>query len=295
MKEKKKRQVHTASFWMFILPALFLYALFMLVPLLGTVLYSLTNWDGISVIYEFVGIKNYIRLFTNDSAFRSSMAVSFRFVALYTILVNCIALALAVLLDRVNKKLKSFIRSVIFMPNVISLIMVSFIWQFMFTKVYSELAGDGFFPDITWFSNSATAMVTILITLIWQSVGYFMVIYVAGLQNVPNDLIEAAQIDGASPLKTLFSVKIPMVMPSVTICMFLTLTNSFKMFDQNLALTAGAPERETEMIALNIYNTFYGRVGWQGVGQAKAVIFFVIVGILAFLQLKITSSKEVNA
>lgn len=145
MKEKKKRQVHTASFWMFILPALFLYALFMLVPLLGTVLYSLTNWDGISVIYEFVGIKNYIRLFTNDSAFRSSMAVSFRFVALYTILVNSIALALAVLLDRVNKKLKSFIRSVIFMPNVISLIMVSFIWQFMFTKVYSELAGDGFF------------------------------------------------------------------------------------------------------------------------------------------------------
>ena len=127
MKEKKKRQVHTASFWMFILPALFLYALFMLVPLLGTVLYSLTNWDGISVIYEFVGIKNYIRLFTNDSAFRSSMAVSFRFVALYTILVNSIALALAVLLDRVNKKLMSFIRSVIFMPNVISLILVSFI------------------------------------------------------------------------------------------------------------------------------------------------------------------------
>lgn len=115
----------------------------------------------------------------------------------------------------------------------------------------------------------------------WQLIGYMMVIYVAGLQNVPHDLIEAAQIDGASPAKTLFSVKIPMVMPSITICMFLTLTNSFKMFDQNLALTAGAPERETEMLALNIYNTFYGRVGWQGVGQAKAVIFFIISRIIS--------------
>lgn len=121
-----------------------------------------------------------------------------------------------------------------------------------------------------------------------------MVIYVAGLQNVPRDLIEAAKIDGASPAKILFSVKIPMVMPSVTICSFLTLTNSFKMFDQNLALTAGAPEKKTAMLALDIYNTFYGRVGWQGVGQAKAVVFFIIVALLAFIQLRATGSKEVT-
>ena len=118
--------------------------------------------------------------------------------------------------------------------------------------------------------------------------------YIAGLQNIPGDLVEAASIDGASPLVTLFKVKIPMVMPSITICTFLTLTNTFKMFDQNLALTAGAPEKNTEMLALNIYNTFYGRVGWQGVGQAKAVMFFIIVAIIAFVQLRATNKKEVE-
>ena len=121
-----------------------------------------------------------------------------------------------------------------------------------------------------------------------------MVNYIAGLQNIPHDLIEAASIDGASNFKILTRVKIPMVMPSITICTFLTLTNSFKMFDQNLALTAGAPENSTEMLALNIYNTFYGRMGWQGVGQAKAVIFFIIVALIAFLQLRLTGSREVE-
>ena len=121
-----------------------------------------------------------------------------------------------------------------------------------------------------------------------------MVIYIAGLQNIPGDLTEAAAIDGATPLKTLLRVKIPLVMPSITICTFLTLTNSFKMFDQNLALTAGAPEKATQMLALNIYDTFYGRIGWQGVGQAKAVIFFIIVAIVAFIQLRVTRSREVE-
>lgn len=121
-----------------------------------------------------------------------------------------------------------------------------------------------------------------------------MVIYIAGFQNVPEDLIEAAQIDGASKLQTLFRVKIPMMMPSITICVFLTLSNCFKMFDQNLALTGGAPEGQTQMLALNIYNTFYGLVGWQGVGQAKAVIFFIIVAVIALIQLRATSSKEVQ-
>lgn len=122
-----------------------------------------------------------------------------------------------------------------------------------------------------------------------------MVIYIAGLQNIPNDLIEAAQIDGASPMTVLFKIKIPMVMPSITICTFLTLTNTFKMFDQNLALTAGAPEKTTEMLALNIYNTFYGRnMHWHGVGQAKAVVFFIIVAAIAFIQLKLTNQKEVE-
>ena len=236
---------------------------------------------------KWVGFQNYIDAFTSSSDFLHSLGFTAFFTVVSIITVNVFSFILALLLTRGIRGTNLF-RSVFFMPNLIGGIVLGYIWNLLINAVLSS-----FGVDITYKAEYGFWGLVILTN--WQLIGYMMVIYVAGLQNVPNDLIEAAQIDGASPLKTLFSVKIPMVMPSVTICMFLTLTNSFKMFDQNLALTAGAPERETEMIALNIYNTFYGRVGWQGVGQAKAVIFFVIVGILAFLQLKITSSKEVNA
>ena len=236
---------------------------------------------------KWVGFQNYIDAFTSSSDFLHSLGFTALFTVVSIITVNVFSFILALLLTRGIRGTNLF-RSVFFMPNLIGGIGLGYIWNLLINAVLSS-----FGVDITYKAEYGFWGLVILTN--WQLIGYMMVIYVAGLQNVPNDLIEAAQIDGASPLKTLFSVKIPMVMPSVTICMFLTLTNSFKMFDQNLALTAGAPERETEMIALNIYNTFYGRVGWQGVGQAKAVIFFVIVGILAFLQLKITSSKEVNA
>lgn len=236
---------------------------------------------------KWVGFQNYIDAFTSSSDFLHSLGFTALFTVVSIITVNVFSFILALLLIRGIRGTNLF-RSVFFMPNLIGGIVLGYIWNLLINAVLSS-----FGVDITYKAEYGFWGLVILTN--WQLIGYMMVIYVAGLQNVPNDLIEAAQIDGASPLKTLFSVKIPMVMPSVTICMFLTLTNSFKMFDQNLALTAGAPERETEMIALNIYNTFYGRVGWQGVGQAKAVIFFVIVGILAFLQLKITSSKEVNA
>ena len=236
---------------------------------------------------KWVGFQNYINAFTSSSDFLHSLGFTALFTVVSVITVNVFSFILALLLTRGIRGTNLF-RSVFFMPNLIGGIVLGYIWNLLINAVLSS-----FGVDITY--KAEYGFLGLVILTNWQLIGYMMVIYVAGLQNVPNDLIEAAQIDGASPLKTLFSVKIPMVMPSVTICMFLTLTNSFKMFDQNLALTAGAPERETEMIALNIYNTFYGRVGWQGVGQAKAVIFFVIVGILAFLQLKITSSKEVNA
>ncbi len=236
---------------------------------------------------KWVGFQNYIDAFTSSSDFLHSLVFTALFTVVSIITVNVFSFILALLLTRGIRGTNLF-RSVFFMPNLIGGIVLGYIWNLLINAVLSS-----FGVDITYKAEYGFWGLVILTN--WQLIGYMMVIYVAGLQNVPNDLIEAAQIDGASPLKTLFSVKIPMVMPSVTICMFLTLTNSFKMFDQNLALTAGAPERVTEMIALNIYNTFYGRVGWQGVGQAKAVIFFVIVGILAFLQLKITSSKEVNA
>ena len=175
------------------------------------------------------------------------------------------------------------------MPNLIGGIVLGYIWNLLINGVLLRYFGE----DITFKTQYGFWGLVILTN--WQLIGYMMVIYIAGLQNIPSDVLEAAQIDGSSSLRTLFKIKIPMVMPSITICTFLTLSNSFKMFDQNLALTAGAPEKTTEMLALNIYQTFYNRnANWHGVAQAKAVVFFLIVALIAFLQLKVTNSKEIE-
>lgn len=273
-------------FPIFLLPIMIAFAFAFVIPFAMGVGLSFTEFTAVTDA-KWVGFQNYISAFSLSSDFLHALGFTALFTVVSVVTVNVFSFALALLLSRGIRGTNLF-RSVFFMPNLIGGIVLGYIWNLLINAVLSS-----FGVDITYKAEYGFWGFVILTN--WQLIGYMMVIYVAGLQNVPNDLIEAAQIDGASPAKTLFSVKIPMVMPSITICMFLTLTNSFKMFDQNLALTAGAPERETEMLALNIYNTFYGRVGWQGVGQAKAVIFFIIVGLLAFLQLKITSSKEVNA
>lgn len=273
-------------FPIFLLPITIAFAVAFVIPFSMGVGLSFTEFTAVTDA-KWVGFQNYISAFSSSSDFLHALGFTALFTVVSVVTVNVFSFALALLLTRGIRGTNLF-RSVFFMPNLIGGIVLGYIWNLLINAVLSS-----FGVDITYKAEYGFWGLVILTN--WQLIGYMMVIYVAGLQNVPQDLIEAAQIDGASPAKTLFSVKIPMVMPSITICMFLTLTNSFKMFDQNLALTAGAPERETEMLALNIYNTFYGRVGWQGVGQAKAVIFFLIVGLLAFLQLKITSSKEVNA
>lgn len=273
-------------FPIFLLPITISFAFAFVIPFSMGVGLSFTEFTAVTDA-KWVGFQNYISAFSSSSDFLHALGFTALFTVVSVVTVNVFSFALALLLTRGIRGTNLF-RSVFFMPNLIGGIVLGYIWNLLINAVLSS-----FGVDITYKAEYGFWGLVILTN--WQLIGYMMVIYVAGLQNVPHDLIEAAQIDGASPAKTLFSVKIPMVMPSITICMFLTLTNSFKMFDQNLALTAGAPERETEMLALNIYNTFYGRVGWQGVGQAKAVIFFLIVGLLAFLQLKITSSKEVNA
>lgn len=273
-------------FPIFLLPIMIAFAFAFVIPFAMGVGLSFTEFTAVTDA-KWVGFQNYISAFSSSSDFLHALGFTALFTVVSVVTVNVFSFSLALLLSRGIRGTNLF-RSVFFMPNLIGGIVLGYIWNLLINAVLSS-----FGVDITYKAEYGFWGLVILTN--WQLIGYMMVIYVAGLQNVPHDLIEAAQIDGASPAKTLFSVKIPMVMPSITICMFLTLTNSFKMFDQNLALTAGAPERETEMLALNIYNTFYGRVGWQGVGQAKAVIFFIIVGLLAFLQLKITSSKEVNA
>ncbi|HCS75252.1 MAG TPA: ABC transporter permease [Clostridiales bacterium] len=261
----------------------------------GTFIYSITNWDGISVSYEMVGLKNYVRLFTEDAAFRNSLGASFMFVGGYTILVNLIALGLALLLNLISKKIKSIIRSIIFMPNVVSLIMVSFIWQFMFTKVYDELTvvNGGLLPDVTWFSKGSTAMVTIIITLLWQSVGYFMVIYIAGIESIDKTYYEAAMIDGAGYWQRTCRITLPLILPSITVNIFLAISGAFKTFEIPYLMTRGGPGNSTNLIAYNIYREAY-MSNHAGYASAKAVILCLIVMFIAFFQIRAMKRKEVE-
>lgn len=272
-------------FGVFILPTAAAFVLVFAVPFIMGIFLSFTRFTTVTNA-SWVGLENYIRAFTEDTDFLYSLGFTSLFTLVSVLTVNVFAFALALLLTRGIKGTNLF-RGVFFMPNLIGGIVLGYIWNLLINGVLATIG-----VDITYKTEYGFWGLVLLTN--WQLIGYMMVIYIAGLQNIPEDLIEAAAIDGASPAKTLFKVKIPMVMPSVTICMFLTLTNSFKMFDQNLALTAGAPERSTEMLALNIYNTFYGRTGWQGVGQAKAVIFFIIVAVIALVQLKLTSRREIE-
>ena len=270
----------------FILPTLIAFILFFVVPFIMGIALSFGQFRVITDV-KWVGFENYIKAFTFDNDFLRSLGFTSLFTIVSIITVNTFAFLLALLLTK-GLKGTSFFRSVFFMPNLIGGSVLGYIWNLLINGVLGYLFGE----DISFKAQYGFWGLVILTN--WQLIGYMMVIYIAGLQNIPNDLIEAAAIDGASPMNILFKIKIPMVMPSITICSFLTLTNTFKMFDQNLALTNGAPNRETEMLALNIYNTFYGRSGWQGIGQAKAVVFFLIVAIIAFAQLKFTKSKEVG-
>lgn len=272
-------------FAVFMLPTVAAFIIAFIIPFIMGIGLSFTKFTTVDNA-SWVGIQNYVKAFTQDSDFLHALGFTALFTVVSILTVNVFAFALALLLTKGIKGTNLF-RSVFFMPNLIGGIVLGYIWNLLINGVLSFIG-----VDITYKTEYGFWGLVLLTN--WQLIGYMMVIYIAGLQNIPDDLIEAASIDGATKWQTLTKVKIPMVMPSITICTFLTLTNSFKMFDQNLALTAGAPEKSTEMLALNIYNTFYGRIGWQGVGQAKAVVFFIIVAAIALIQLKVTSSREVE-
>lgn len=273
-------------FPVFVLPTLIAFAVFFVIPFIMGFYLSFTKFKVITNV-SFVGFKNYIKAFTIDGDFIHALGFTSLFTVVSIITVNVFAFLLALLLTA-GIKGTNFFRSVFFMPNLIGGIVLGYIWNLLINGFLLHFFGE----DITFSAKYGFWGLVILTN--WQLIGYMMVIYIAGLQNIPSDMLEAASIDGASPLRILFTIKIPMVMPSITICMFLTLTNSFKMFDQNLALTNGAPGSSTEMLALNIYKTFYGRTGFQGVGQAKAVMFFILVAVIAFVQLKLTNKKEIE-
>lgn len=271
-------------FPIFVLPTLIAFSFAFIIPFVMGVYLSFCKFKTITNA-QFVGLENYIKIFV-DKDFVNAFGFTLKFSVVSIITINVFAFILALALTRKIKGTNLF-RTVFFMPNLIGGIILGYIWQQMINAVLLKY-------ETTLVANPTYGFWGLVILMNWQMIGYMMIIYVAGLQNVPTDLIEAAQIDGATSLQTLFKVKIPMVMPSITICLFLTVSNSFKLFDQNLALTAGAPSKKTAMLALDIYYTFYGRNGYEGVGQAKAVLFFIVVAVIALGQLVLTRRKEVE-
>ena len=269
----------------FVLPTLLAFIIGFIVPFAQGLYLSFCKFTTVDNA-KWVGVANY-NVILKDASFLSSFKFTILFAVVSIILINVIAFGLALLLTKELRGTNIF-RTVFFMPNLIGGIVLGYIWQILINCILS-LASK---PLLAL--NSSAGYWGLIILMCWQQIGYMMIIYIAGIQNIPGELIEAAQIDGANKGQLLKHVIIPMVMPSITICTFLTLTNSFKLFDQNLALTNGEPSNMSEMLALNIYNTFYGRTGWEGVGQAKAVIFFILVGAIAMIQNRLTRSKEVQ-
>ena len=272
---------------LFVLPTLLAFTIGFIIPFFEGLYLSFCQFTTVKNA-KFTGFGNYKKIFS-DLTFLSSFKFTVLFAVASIVLINVIAFALALLLTRKLKGTNIF-RTIFFMPNLIGGIVLGYIWQILINCVLS-IVGQ---PLLAL--NSSAGYWGLIILMCWQQIGYMMIIYIAGLQNVSDDLLEAAQIDGATPWQTLWKVKLPMVMPSITICVFLTLTNSFKLFDQNLALTGGDPNHFTEMLALNIYQTFYARAGaqWTGLGQAKAVLFCVLVIAISMIQLKATRSREVQ-
>lgn len=277
------------KYWpVFVLPTFAAFLIGFVWPFIWGIYLSMCQFTSVKKA-TFVGFDNYVKILA-DPTFSHSFFLTVAFAVISSILINVLAFTVATMLTT-NMKGRNVFRTIFFMPNLIGGIVLGYIWQTILNGLLS-MWGQ---PLLAL--SAKNGFIGMLILLCWQQIGYMMIIYIAGLNNVSPDLTEAAAIDGATSWQTLFKVKIPMIMPSITICTFLTLTNGFKMFDQNLSLTGGEPAKATQLLALNIYETFYSRSGkqWKGIGQAKAVVFFLIVVLISLIQLRTTSKREVQA
>ena len=270
----------------FTLPTIIAFLIAFLIPFLLGIYLSFTKFTTVTDSH-WIGLTNYVTAFSDDADFINASVFTVKFAVVSVVLINLFAFILALLLTQKVKGTNIF-RTVFFMPNLIGGIVLGYIWQLIINGVLVN-----FGVDVTFSADYGFWGLVILMN--WQMVGYMMIIYIAGIQSIPSELIEAAKMDGANGWQTLKSIILPMVMPAVTICTFLTITNSFKLFDQNLALTAGAPANASAMLALDIFNTFYGRNGYEGVGQAKSVVFFIFVAVIVLIQLRISRTREVES
>ncbi|WP_256759348.1 carbohydrate ABC transporter permease [Cohnella sp. WQ 127256] len=283
------------EFGIFTLPVLICIAVAFYIPFAMTIRYSMTKWNGISKHPTFIGLDNFKQIFSGDANFTNAALFTLKYAILYIVLVNVLAIGLAIILDM---KLKSttWLRTSFFIPYILSLVIVGFIWKFIFMQGFESLGastGWGIFK-LSWLGDPDLAFVSIVAVSIWQSVGFFLVIYIAGLQSVPEDLKEAATVDGAGPFRKFFSITLPLLAPSITISVFMALTNSIKVFDVILSLTGGGPGGTTYSVAYDIYrDTFQNNL--YGYGTAKALILFVAVLIVTIVQLTLFKRREVDA
>lgn len=290
----KKKKSEIRLFCEFVVPPMLIWAAVVLIPLIYGIYLTFTNWNGLSPEYDIVGISNYISIFT-DKTFLTSLWKTFIYVFFVVVFSNALGLALALLLTY-GIKLQGLFRTCFFAANMIGGVVMGYIWNYIFsfalTKV-GEVTGWGIFKT-SWLTNPKTALISLIIVAVWQLSGYLMVIYVAGLTNVSQDMLEAARIDGANPAQLLRYIKIPMIRSSVTICVFMAISRAFMSFDVNLTLTAGGPFKSTELLALKIYQTAFSNFEY-GKGQAEALVLFVIVAIISIIQVTVSKKGEVQA
>lgn len=291
MKAKKRRD--RAWYCLFVLPLVTIFSIIVIIPFIIGIVYSFFKWDGLPMNPKiFVAFDNYIRLFS-DERFMISALHTIIFTVVAVLLINILGLAFALIVTT-KLKTRNVARTMLFMPYLIGGLLLGYIWKFIFGEgfnIIGEMLGaeNVFF---NWLTDPKLALVALIIVATWQMAGYIMIIYITGIQGIPDDVIEAAAVDGAGFWQTLFKIKFPLIMPSFTICLFMSLSNCFKIFDTNLSLTGGGPNNATEMFAMNIYNEIF-KLNNYGYGQAKAILFFLVVATITLVQVSITKKKEV--
>ena len=281
-------------FALFTVPLFFAFAVVVIIPFFSGITYSFVEWDGLPKNPRvFVGLSNYAKCF-RDARFLNSLGRTTVFTAITMVTVNVLALAFSIIVTG-KLRTRNVARVMIFMPYLIGGLLLGYIWKFILGDGMTALANLTGNPSLFfyWLSNKRFALIALIVVATWQMSGYMMIIYIAGLQAVPDDVLEAADVDGANFWQTLLHVRLPLLMPSITICLFLTLSNCFKIYDVNVALTGGGPANATEMVSMNIFNEIFSKSNY-GYGQSKAILFFLIVGVITMFQVRLTSRKEVE-
>jgi raffinose/stachyose/melibiose transport system permease protein len=295
MNSLKLRKLNQALvFGGFTIPAFLAILLSVEVPFIMSIFYSFTKWNGLDKVPVFIGLANYIEVLFDDPAMLQALWFTIKLTFFTVIVTNVVALTLAVILDG-DIKGKNFLRAAFYVPNIISLIIIGYIWRFIFGNAFDsffEATGLGIFM-LSWLGDANLILFSVVIVSVWHSIGFYLVVYIAGLQTVPKDLIEAAMIDGAKPFARFFRITLPMIMPSVTVAVFHSLSNGLKAFDVIFSLTSGGPGNATTTIALDIYRTAFV-INRFGYGTAKSVILFLLILLLTMFQVRMFKNREVE-